>query len=119
MNGAAREENVAAIRAAEERIAQRLSLAEGVDEEVAAAHQEAARIAGEASVKADSRAREVGRDIDAAGQTRIAEARRVGAEAVQTLGNVAARRVERDVVAVVSAIAPRILASSERREGHL
>ncbi|GLP76603.1 hypothetical protein TUM20983_37130 [Mycobacterium antarcticum] len=117
MTGAAGEGDLAAIRAAELRIAERMSRADLSEEELTAAHEDAARVLADARVSAEAGAAAATKEIDATVHARNADAQRAGTESADRLRSVAAHRLQRDVAVVLAVVVPGAGVGTDRREG--
>lgn len=106
MTTTATPEDLAAIRAAEQRIAERLAMAARSDDDLTAAREHAARIVADAEAAAAARARSEAERIAAAGRDRAAAEEAHGRHRAQQLRAIAATRRSQDVAAVLSVVLP-------------
>lgn len=104
MSTAATPEDLLAIRAAEDRIAERLATAARSDDELTAARECAARIVAEAEVAAEAEARSLTELIDADSQQRCAAEEARGRQCAERVMAIAESRRSHDVSAVLSVI---------------
>lgn len=117
MTGSTRPDDLATIRMAEERIADRLARAGATDTALAAAQEGAARTLADARARAAALAQAQADHIEAVGRTRCVEEDRAGTKRADRLRSVASGRLPGDVAMILAAVLPRSEAAADGERG--